>query len=129
MYICISCKWRRNLLNMRNKRSADIVSDLIGEIRLRIARIHRQEEEIGSRSNTRRMEDASVKRSFIEELENRAADITEGGSVEHQWSTIKNAFVTTGENNLSELRTRRKQWITDDTWRKIEERRNATEPR
>ncbi|XP_058828450.1 craniofacial development protein 2-like [Topomyia yanbarensis] len=64
-HICISRKWRRSLLDVRNKRSADIASDhhlLIGEIRLRIARIQRQEEKIGRRFNTRRLEDAAVRR-------------------------------------------------------------------
>ncbi|XP_058828392.1 uncharacterized protein LOC131688237 [Topomyia yanbarensis] len=94
-------------------------------IRLRIARIQRQEDKIGRRFNTRRLEDAAVRRSFVEELENHAADIPEGGSVEDQWTAIKNAFIATGENNLGELRTQRKQWITDDTWKQIEERRDA----
>ncbi|XP_058817284.1 uncharacterized protein LOC131680587 [Topomyia yanbarensis] len=125
-HIRISRKWRRSLLDVRNKRSADIASDhLIGEIRLRIARIHRQEEKIGRRFNTRRLEDAAVRRSFVEELKNHVADIPEGGRVEDQWTAIKNTFIATGENNLGKLRTQRKQWITDDTWKKIEERWDA----
>ncbi|XP_058448792.1 uncharacterized protein LOC131428765 [Malaya genurostris] len=66
----------------------------------------RQEERLGRRFNTRRLEDPVVKRSFVEELETRAAGIHEGGSVE-------------------ELRIRRKEWITDDTKRKVEEQRDA----
>jgi endonuclease/exonuclease/phosphatase family metal-dependent hydrolase len=45
-HICISRKWRRSLLDVRNKRSADIASDhhlVIGEIRLRVARVQRRE--------------------------------------------------------------------------------------
>ncbi|XP_058828128.1 uncharacterized protein LOC131688019 [Topomyia yanbarensis] len=127
-HICISRKWRRSLLDVRNKRSADIASDhhlLISEILLRIARIHRQEDQIGRRFNTRRLEDAAARRYFVEELENHAADIPAGGSVEDQWTAIKNAFITTGENNLGELHTQRKQWTPDGTWKKIEERRDA----
>ncbi|XP_058449462.1 craniofacial development protein 2-like [Malaya genurostris] len=48
-HICTSRKWRRSLLDVRNERSADIASDhnlLIGEIRLRIARVMRQEERL-----------------------------------------------------------------------------------
>ncbi|XP_058456943.1 uncharacterized protein LOC131434297 [Malaya genurostris] len=72
-HICISRKWKRSLLDVRNKRSADIASDhhlIIGEIRL------------------------------------------------PDW-------MISHENNLGELRTQRKQWITDETWTKIEERRGA----
>ncbi|XP_058456753.1 craniofacial development protein 2-like [Malaya genurostris] len=127
-HICISRKWRWSLLDVRNKRSADIASDhhlLIGEIRLRIARVMRQEERLGRRFNTRRLEDPAVKRSFVEELKTRAAGIPEGGSVEEQFMAFKNAFTETCQNNLGELRARRKEWITDDTWQKIEERRDA----
>ncbi|XP_058811258.1 craniofacial development protein 2-like [Topomyia yanbarensis] len=105
-------QYTKSLLDVRNKRSADIASDhylQIGEIRLRIARIHRQEEKIGRRFNTRRLEDAAVRRSFVEELKNHAAEIPEGGSVEDQWTAIKNAFIATGETNLGELRTQSKQ--------------------
>ncbi|XP_058449164.1 craniofacial development protein 2-like [Malaya genurostris] len=106
-HICISRKWKRCLLDVRNKRSADIASDhhlIIGEIRLRVARIPRQEERVGRQFNTRRLDDTTVKRSFTVELQTCAADIPEGGSVEDQWTAIKNAFNVTSENNLEERR-------------------------
>ena len=127
-HICISRMFRRSLLDVRNKRSADIASDhhlLIGEVRLRVARVQRREERQGRRFNTRRLGDPAVKRSFVEELGTRAADVPNGGSVEDQWTAVKNAFIAASENNLGELRTRRKDWISDDTWRKIGERRDA----
>ncbi|XP_058447657.1 uncharacterized protein LOC131428033 [Malaya genurostris] len=72
-----------------------------------------------------RKDDTTVKRSFTVELQTCAADIPEGGSVEDQWTAINNAFIATSENNLGELRTQKKQWITDETWTEIEERRGA----
>ncbi|XP_058443820.1 craniofacial development protein 2-like [Malaya genurostris] len=65
------------------------------------------------------------KRSELDGGITHADYIPEGGSVEDQWTAIKNAFIVTSENNLGELRTQRKQWITDETWTKIEERRGA----
>ncbi|XP_058448607.1 craniofacial development protein 2-like [Malaya genurostris] len=127
-HICISRKWKRSLLDVRNKFSADIASDhhlILGEIRLRVARIRRQEERVGRRFNTRRLDDTTVKMSFTVKLQTRTADIPEGGNVENQWTAIKNAFIVTSKNNLGELRTQRKQWITDETWTKIEERSGA----
>ncbi|XP_062542189.1 uncharacterized protein LOC134210177 [Armigeres subalbatus] len=127
-HICISRKWRRSLFDVRNKRSTHIASDhhlLIGEIRLRIARIQRQAETLERRFNTRRLEDLAVKRSLIQEIETGATDIPEGGSVEEQWMANKDPFIETSENNLSELRNQRKEWIADTTWRKIKERREA----
>jgi len=66
-----------------------------------------------------------VRRAFVEELQTKAEVITTDGTVEQQWADVKNAFIATSENTLGELRTRRKEWISDDTWKKIEERREG----
>lgn len=105
-------------LNVRNKRSADITSKyhlLIDEVRLRIVR----------QFNIRRLEDPAVIRSLVEDLGARTTDFPGNGSLEEQWTTIKNAIIETSDINLGKLRTQRKEWITDAFWRKIEERIEA----
>ena len=102
-HICISHKWRRNLLDVRNKRSADIASDyhlIIAEVRLRVVRVQRREEKVGCRYDVRRMQNPEVKRTFVEQLQARATDMPSGGSVEEQWTVIKNAFITTSDEIL-----------------------------
>ena len=127
-HICISRKWRRSLLDVRNKRSADIASDhhlVVAEIRLRVARILQREEKVGCRYDTRRLENAEVKRAFVEQLEARASELPPGGTVEEQWTNIKNAYITTSDETLGKLRSGRREWISDETWRIINERREA----
>lgn len=63
-----------------------------------------------------------MKLSIVDELKILAANEPEGGSVEKQWMAIMNAFIETFGNNLSELRTQRKEWITEEIWRKIDQR-------
>ncbi|KAL1376157.1 hypothetical protein pipiens_017055 [Culex pipiens pipiens] len=108
-------------------RSADIASDhhlLVGEIRLRVARVVRQEEKVGCRFNVQRLANPEVHRAFVGELQARASDIPDS-TVEEEWQCIKDAFIATSENTLGVLRTQRKEWISDATWEKIEERKNA----
>jgi hypothetical protein len=127
-HICISRKWRRSLLDVRNKRSADIASDhhlVIGEIRLRVARVQRREEKIGCRYDVRRLENPEVKRAYVEQLETRASELPNGGTVEEQWTGIKNAFVTTSDETLGKVRSGRREWMSDETWRIVDERRKA----
>ncbi|KAL1403652.1 hypothetical protein pipiens_019268, partial [Culex pipiens pipiens] len=126
-HICISRKWRRSLLDVRNMRSADIASDhhlVVGEIRLRVARVVRQEEKVGCRFNVQRLSNPEVARAFVGELQARALEIPDS-TVEEEWQFIKDAFAVTGENTLGMLRTQRKEWISDATWDKIEERKQA----
>ncbi|XP_055623323.1 uncharacterized protein LOC129766750 [Toxorhynchites rutilus septentrionalis] len=47
------------------------------------------------------------------------------GSVEKLWSSIKNAFITTSDETLGKVRCTRREWISDETWRVIDERREA----
>ncbi|KAL1396139.1 hypothetical protein pipiens_010724 [Culex pipiens pipiens] len=117
-HICISRKWRRSLLDVRNMRSADIASDhhlVVGEIRLRVARVVRQEEKVGCRFNVQRLSNPEVARAFVGELQARALEIPDS-TVEEEWQFIKDAFAVTGENTLELLRTQRKEWISDATW-------------
>ncbi|XP_055622191.1 craniofacial development protein 2-like [Toxorhynchites rutilus septentrionalis] len=69
-HICISRKWRRSLLDVRNKRSADIASDH----HLVIAHVQRREEKVGCRYDVRRLENPEVKRVFVEQLVSRASE-------------------------------------------------------
>ncbi|XP_055613261.1 uncharacterized protein LOC129759764 [Uranotaenia lowii] len=127
-HICISRKWRRRFLDVRNKRSADIVSGhhlVLGEIRLRVARVQRREEKVGCRYDVRRLENLEVKRAYVEQLESRASKLPTDGTVEEQWCGIKNAFITTSHGTLGKVCGRRSEWMSDETWRMIDDRRKA----
>ncbi|XP_055643754.1 uncharacterized protein LOC129779967 [Toxorhynchites rutilus septentrionalis] len=124
----ISRKWRRNLLDIRNKRSADIASDhhlVIADLRLRVVRVQRREEKVGCRYDVRRLGNSEMRRAFVEQLVLRTSELPASGSVEELWSSIKNAFITTSDETLSKVRSTQREWISDKTWRMIDERREA----
>ena len=39
------------------------------------------------------------------------------------WKDVKDMYIKTCEEVLGKVERNRKEWLTDDTWRKIEERR------
>lgn len=127
-HICISRKWRRSLLDVRNKRSADIASDhhlLIAVVRLRIARVQHSGKKMNRRFDVKKLTDPGVRTRFVDELTNKATTIRTDGTVEEQWTDIKNAFIQASEKELGHAQSGRKPWLRNDTWEKIEERRAA----
>ncbi|XP_038120408.1 uncharacterized protein LOC119770128 [Culex quinquefasciatus] len=64
------------------------------------------------------------RQGFCRRAQARALEIPDS-TVEEEWQFIKDAFAVTGENTLGMLRTQRKEWISDATWDKIEERKQA----
>lgn len=126
-HICISRKWRRSLLDVRNKRSADVASDhhlVIGVVRLRIARIQRPAERVGRRFDVSKLKSDGVKVAFVESVKQH--HIPESiNDIDSQWNTVKNAFITASEETLGDVPRHRKEWMSDELWAKIEERRLA----
>ena len=49
----------------------------------------------------------------------------EAETVEQRWSTFKEAVVEAGEDVLGRAHFRRKPWINDESWKKVEKRRLA----
>ncbi|XP_078617289.1 uncharacterized protein LOC144885281 [Branchiostoma floridae x Branchiostoma japonicum] len=43
--------------------------------------------------------------------------------IETEWSIIKEAYTSTCEEVLGKVKRERKEWMSDDTWEKVEERR------
>jgi hypothetical protein len=70
-HICISRKWRRSLLDVKNKRSADIQSDhelLLAEIRLKFARVQQKSDKVSKKFDINKLKDRAVKQSFVDHL-------------------------------------------------------------
>ena len=47
----------------------------------------------------------------------------DGRDVNEDWNNIRDVYIETCEEVLGKVERNRKEWLTDDTWRKIEERR------
>lgn len=134
-HFAISQMWRRSLLDVRNRRGADCGSDhhlVIAEVRLKIAATGHQDANCRQkRFNIRKLQNPDIRKEFVLELKNRYSQLEEedqseeeaSTQVERKWNKIKKTFLNSSEKILGFQDTRRKPWISDHTWQKIEERR------
>ena len=70
-HICISHKRRRSVLDVRNKRSADIASDhhlLIASVRMRVMIVRRNDQRLEKRFAVGKLADPGVRTQLIDEL-------------------------------------------------------------
>ena len=129
-HVIVNKKWQRSPLDVKVHRGADIGSDhhlLIAKIRLKL----RATPTIKQRHrgfDVNRLRAPEVKQEFTIELRNRFSTLeTEDGEdqdiVETTWDNIIRVYKDTVKKMLGFRKKKDKQWITPETWRKIDERR------
>ncbi|XP_075157756.1 uncharacterized protein LOC142231022 [Haematobia irritans] len=126
-HIAISKNWRGSLLDVRNKRGADIFTDhhlLTATIRLKVAAIKK-----GSRGqkrfDTAKLENPTTKSDFT----NAIRDAFNNHSTNDTWTHTKNILIKASEEHIGYKTMTKKPWITDKTWNLIRmrsEAKNAT---
>jgi endonuclease/exonuclease/phosphatase family metal-dependent hydrolase len=127
-HVCISGKWASSLLDVRCYRSADIGSDhhlVLGTLRVRFVRIPRKNSVRRKKYDVRKLEHRDIKSQFTQSLRQNLQEVHQHHSVEDQWRAVKESFITVSDKVLGYLQPERKEWMTDDTWKKVEERRAA----
>ncbi|XP_011859971.1 PREDICTED: craniofacial development protein 2-like [Vollenhovia emeryi] len=128
-HFCVSGKWRRSLLDVRNKRSAEIGSDhylLLAELRLKIAprRVSQQPGRIKYLVNKLRDENtrdrymSTVRAKHAERMDTESLDPING-----TWNNIKTSITESAAETLGHGGKRNKDWLSVDFWRLIEDRR------
>lgn len=127
--MAISKTWRTSLLNVRNKRVADVGTDhylLVGEIRIKIAKANSKFTSADRKLNVQKLSSTQVLKKYKEELNRQFINttFTDDDSLDEKWKT-KNAFLKAEESALGFKESQRKDWISDITWAKIEERKTA----
>lgn len=133
-HIAISRKWRRSLLDTRNKRGADCGSDhhlVVANIRLKVAAKRTMAERRHGKYDVGRLKNKDVMRQFNIELNNRFSNLEaeENETVDEKWTKIKNTINGTCNDILGTARKRKDPWISDRTWNLIEERRKLAQRR
>ena len=129
-HVIVNKKWQRSPLDVKVHRGADIGSDhhlLIAKIRLKL----RATPTIKQRHrgfDVNRLRAPEVKQEFTIELRNGFSTLeTEDGEdqdiVETTWDNIIRVYKDTVKKMLGFRKKKDKQWITPETWRKIDERR------
>ena len=140
-HVIISRRWRSSLQDVRVKRGADVGSDhhlLMAKVKVRMAKLVKAKSG-RARYNINRFKERDVRDSFQLKLSNRfqplfiedkgqeEVEVNEQRGkegVEGQWRVIKDAYVKTCEEVLGmKRRERGKCWLSEETWKKIEDRR------
>jgi hypothetical protein len=79
----------------------------------------------GRRYNVWRLKDRSTKSLFSEKLRENLQNVEHDGTVESRWNSLKDAFKNTSEEVLGYEQATRKEWLSLETWKIVEERRQA----
>ncbi|MGL5406217.1 MAG: endonuclease/exonuclease/phosphatase family protein [Propionibacteriaceae bacterium] len=127
-HMCISSKWRGSLLDVRNRRSADIQSDhelLVAEIRLKISRVTQTSLAALRKFDVQKLKDRKTRQAFSEKLRNLnlPQGIGPDSDINSAWALIRDGFNQTSEEILGKLPHHKEEWITDETWKMIEVRK------
>ena len=127
-HIAINKERRRTLRNVRSYRGADIGSDhqlLIATLKLKLKAPNRNADRIPRFNTTSLLED-ECKEAFAIECRNRFAVLEtlreEEQTLNEEWCGIRNTFQSAGREVLGHAVTRRKPWISSDTWDTIKRR-------
>jgi len=130
-YILISSRWKSSVTNSRAYPSADIGSDhqlLIANIRLKLK--VRRRHKASNRYDTKKLNDPLVAIEYQAEVAEKLTPIidmltgdTESG-INDTAERLVDAFNSTSQNVLGNVRSLpAKEWLSEDTWKLIQERR------
>ena len=125
-HITINRKWAASLKDVRTKRGADVGSDhilLIAKIKLSLRAKRRKVER--RRLDTGRLKDEKVREDFALKIFNRFEVLMdkEVEGVDDFWMEYRDAVRETGEEVVGFRKTEKKEWISEESWGKIEERK------
>ena len=130
-HICVSKKFRRSLQDVRVKRGADVGSDhhlVIARLKLKLRKNWTEQQGRKARFNINFLEDAQKQKDFQLVLSNRfqaLQDIQEDDSLdlESQWKNFKEAVVGSCEEVVGRKTAQQKDWMSAETYEKIQSRK------
>ena len=131
-HICMAKKFRRTLQDVRVRRGADVASDhhlLVARLKMKLKK-NWKETATAKRMkyNISMLKDISTKQEFSLSLTNKYQVLQElieeeEVTIDSQWQKVKGAFVSTCQEVVGPKRHQQKEWISANTLRKIQERR------
>ena len=125
-HVAINHRWRTSLQDVKAIRGADIDSDhhlVLCKLRLKLKKVKQAKKE--QLFNSQKLKDAATHQKFSIELSNRfhLLDDIPADDLNNYCNKVQEAFLHTSEKTLGYQESHRKPWISDDTWKLIEERR------
>nr|KAG5686358.1 hypothetical protein BaRGS_026819 [Batillaria attramentaria] len=129
-HVIVRQRWRSSLQDVRARRGADIGLDhhlVVAKLKMKLSSARKKQQNPRVRFNVRKLRMVETKEAFQIALQNRfealQTDEEGEGTVEHAWTTLKQATVGACEETLGRPSSNRKPWISDETWQKVEERK------
>ncbi|PVD19665.1 hypothetical protein C0Q70_20155 [Pomacea canaliculata] len=127
-HITVGRRWRRSLQDVRVRRGADAASDhqlLIAVFNIKLKSFidtaarphHKFNTQYFKNKETREIYNCEIKNKY-EALSGLAEE-----SVEEHWSTLKRIWKSTCTDVLGKRERKHKEWMTQETWAKIESRK------
>jgi hypothetical protein len=124
----VSRKFRRSLLNVRNKRGADINSDhhlVIADFRMRILANTKKFEKCNKRYDVHKLRKEQLRKEFKIQLQNRYEALSYEGEedVETTWRRMRDTYCEVSERVLGFRKGEKKEWMSEETWEVITRRK------
>ncbi|CAG2200464.1 unnamed protein product [Mytilus edulis] len=132
-HIAISQRWRSSLQDVRNKRGADIASDhhlIIAKIQLKLLSTKKAKSR-RKKFNVDLFKDPKVVQDYHILLQNKFSVLEnlhdEETSINTAWEMTRDSIVQACEETVGYLQQNRKQWMSENTWKIVNERRQVKE--
>ena len=126
-HVIINRRWRSSLLDVRACRGADVASDhtlVLAVVSLKLRRSKgRQARQ--QRLDSGRLNESLTKQAFAVEVKNRFQVL--GEQQEMTIDGFNQALREAGEKVLGFRRKKKEEWIKEETWKKIDERKQTKE--
>jgi Reverse transcriptase (RNA-dependent DNA polymerase)/Domain of unknown function (DUF6451) len=127
-HVCISRSWSKSLLDVRSFRGADVGSDhhlVVASVRMQFVRTPKTKATRRRTFNTNQLQNQDTKTQFVECLREKLLASNGQETVESRWTSVKTAFTATAQEVLGFADKRKKEWLSEETWKIVEERRQA----
>ena len=133
-HIIINGKWKRSLQDVRVMRGADVASDhhlVIANIKLKLKKLSTHVN-VKRKFDVGKLQDPKIQQEFKLEIKNRfqllenlITEDTNTISVNDEWEKIHNIYTEASKKVLGFKRQVHKEWITPETWKLIDERKEV----
>lgn len=128
-HICVSQRFRHTLQDVRVKRGADVASDhhlLAAQLKLKL-RKNCVERNTRQRFNTELLKETTKREEFKITLTNKyqvLGELLEEDTIDAKWKTIKEAVTSSCQEVLGPRKYNHKEWISAETMKKVQERKD-----
>ena len=132
-HFAVNGKFRSSVCNTRYYRGADIFSDHnlgIADIQLKLCKVRKTRGTTQKRYDFHKLKSPEIKQQYNIELRNRFEVLTglneqdASSTCENMWTFIKQTYNQTTEEVIGLKKKNSKDWVSGDSWAKINQRRD-----